>query len=161
PSGDLKTLPTGATALDFAFEIHSDIGCKCVCAKVNHNLVPLSHELHSGDQVEILTSSKQTPKEDWINYVVTAKAKSKIKSALKEEKKKVAAEGKEILIRKFRHLKVDFTMDNINELLAYYKIPSTLELFYRMAKDLLDISDLREFVNNQGTLKARGPKRVE
>jgi len=161
PSGDLKTLPTGATALDFAFEIHSDIGCKCIGAKVNHKLVPLSYALHSGDQVEILTSSKQTPKEDWLNYVVTAKAKSKIKSALKEEKKKVAAEGKEILIRKFRHLKVDFTIDNINELLAYYKIPSTLELFYRIAKDLLDISDLREFVNNQGALKARGPKRVE
>jgi len=161
PSGDLKTLPSSATALDFAFEIHSDIGCKCIGAKVNHKLVPLSYVMHSGDQVEILTSSKQTPKEDWLNYVVTAKAKSKIKSALKEEKKKVAAEGKEILIRKFRHLKVDYTIDNINELLSYYKIPSTLELFYRIAKELLDISDLREFVNNQGALKSRGPKRVE
>ena len=161
PSGDLKTLPSSATALDFAFEIHSDIGCKCIGAKVNHKLVPLSYVMHSGDQVEILTSSKQTPKEDWLNYVVTAKAKSKIKSALKEEKKKVASEGKEILIRKFRHLKVDYTIDNINELLAYYKIPSTLELFYRIAKDLLDISDLRDFANNQGALKAKGPKRVE
>jgi guanosine-3',5'-bis(diphosphate) 3'-pyrophosphohydrolase len=161
PGGDLKTLPKGATALDFAFEIHSDIGSRCIGAKVNHKLVPLSHALQSGDQVEILTSAKQAPKEDWLNYVVTAKARSKIKSALKEEKKKVAAEGKEILIRKFRHLKVDFTMDNINELLAYYKIPSTLELFYRIATDILDIRDLREFVNEKGAIRARGPRRVE
>ena len=87
PGGDMKTLPGNATALDFAFEIHTDLGSKCIGAKVNHKLVPLSHKLHSGDQVEILTSNKQTPKEDWLAYVVTAKAKSKIKSGIKGREK--------------------------------------------------------------------------
>ena len=161
PSGDMKTLPSNATALDFAFEIHSDLGSKCIGAKVNHKLVPLSHKLRSGDQVEILTSNKQNPKEDWLNYVVTAKAKSKIKTALKEEKKRVAEDGKEILERKFKHLKIDFNHDNINELLAYYKIPSSMELFYRIAKDVIDIQDLRDFLQDKGTIKAKTPQRIE
>ncbi|MBK6447275.1 MAG: bifunctional (p)ppGpp synthetase/guanosine-3',5'-bis(diphosphate) 3'-pyrophosphohydrolase [Bacteroidetes bacterium] len=161
PSGDMKTLPSNATALDFAFEIHSDLGSKCIGAKVNHKLVPLSHKLRSGDQVEILTSNKQNPKEDWLNYVVTAKAKSKIKTALKEEKKRVAEDGKEILQRKFKHLKIDFTNENINELLAYYKIPSSLELYYRIAKEVIDIQDLKEFLQDKGTIKARAPMRIE
>ncbi|HNQ00156.1 MAG TPA: TGS domain-containing protein, partial [Bacteroidia bacterium] len=161
PSGDMKTLPSNATALDFAFEIHSDLGSKCIGAKVNHKLVPLSHKLRSGDQVEILTSNKQNPKEDWLNYVVTAKAKSKIKTALKEEKKRVAEDGKEILQRKFRHLKIDFNNDNINELLAYYKIPSSMELFYRIAKDVIDVHDLKEFIQDKGTIKAKAPQKIE
>jgi GTP diphosphokinase / guanosine-3',5'-bis(diphosphate) 3'-diphosphatase len=94
PKGELKTLPTGSTALDFAFEIHSDIGSRCIGAKINHKLVPISHKLHSGDQVEILTSSKQNPKEDWLGFVVTAKAKSKIKGSLKEQKRILAETGK-------------------------------------------------------------------
>ena len=161
PGGDMKMLPGNATALDFAFEIHSDLGSKCIGAKVNHKLVPLSHKLRSGDQVEILTSNKQTPKEDWLNYVVTAKAKSKIKSALKEEKKKFAEDGKEILMRKFRHLKIAFNHDNINELLAYYKIPNSLELYFRIAKGVIDVQDLKEFVQEKGNLKAKNPPRVE
>jgi guanosine-3',5'-bis(diphosphate) 3'-pyrophosphohydrolase len=161
PTGELITLPSSATTLDFAFEIHTDIGSKCIGAKVNHRLVPLSHILRSGDQVEILTSSKQTPKEDWLNYVVTAKAKSKIKSALKEEKKRIGEDGKETLQRKFRHLKLDFNNENINELLAYYKIPSSLELFYRIAKGVLDIQDLKEFVQDKGTIKPKTPHRIE
>lgn len=161
PTGDMKTLPSQSTALDFAFEIHSDVGSKCIGAKVNHKLVPLSHKLRSGDQVEILTSNKQTPKEDWLNYVVTAKAKSKIKGALKEEKKRLAEDGKEILQRKFKHLKIDFNNDNINELLAYYKIPSALELFFRIAKGVIDVSDLKEFVQDKGVIKARTPHRIE
>jgi GTP pyrophosphokinase len=161
PGGDMKTLPSGATALDFAFEIHTDLGSKCIGAKVNHKLVPLSHKLRSGDQAEILTSNKQTPKEDWLSYVVTAKAKSKIKTALKEEKKKFGEDGKEILMRKFRHLKIDFNHDNINELLAYYKIPTSLELYYRIAKGVIDISDLKEFVDDKGVIKAKAPQRIE
>ncbi len=161
PTGELITLPSSATTLDFAFEIHTDIGSKCIGAKVNHRLVPLSHILRSGDQVEILTSSKQTPKEDWLNYVVTAKAKSKIKSALKEEKKSVGEDGKEILQRKFKHLKLEFNNENINELLAYYKIPSSLELYYRIAKGVLDIQDLKDFVQDKGTIKAKAPQRSE
>jgi GTP pyrophosphokinase len=161
PEGDMKMLPGSATALDFAFEIHSDLGSKCIGAKVNHKLVPLSHKLRSGDQVEILTSNKQKPKEDWLTYVVTAKAKSKIKNALKEEKKKLAEDGKEILIRKFRHLKVNFTPENINELLAYYKIPSSMELFYRIAKGVIDVQDLKEFAQDKGAIKAKTPQRIE
>jgi GTP pyrophosphokinase len=161
PEGDMKMLPGNATALDFAFEIHSDLGSKCIGAKVNHKLVPLSHKLRSGDQVEILTSNKQVPKEDWLGYVVTAKAKSKIKTALKEEKKKLAEDGKEILMRKLKHLKIQFTHENINELLAYYKIPSSMELFYRIAKGIIDISDLKEFAHDKGNLKAKTPPRIE
>ena len=97
PKGDLKRLRKGATALDFAFDIHSGVGKKCIGAKVNTKLVPLSHVLRNGDQVEILTSNKQTPNEDWLNYVVTAKARSVIKQSLKEDKKRVAVEGKETL----------------------------------------------------------------
>ena len=161
PGGDMKSLPGNATALDFAFEIHSDLGSKCIGAKVNHKLVPLSHKLRSGDQVEILTSNKQTPKEDWLSYVVTAKAKSKIKASLKEEKKKFGEDGKEILMRKLKHLKIEFNHDNINELLAFYKIPNSLELYYRIAKGILDIHDLKEFSQEKGSIKARAPQRVE
>ncbi len=161
PGGDMKMLPGNATALDFAFEIHSDLGSKCIGAKVNHKLVPLSHKLRSGDQVEILTSNKQTPKEDWLTYVVTAKAKSKIKTALKEEKKHFAEDGKEILMRKFKHLKIQFNHENINELLAYYKIPNSMELYYRIAKGLIDVQDLKEFIHEKGAIKAKVVQRVE
>jgi GTP diphosphokinase / guanosine-3',5'-bis(diphosphate) 3'-diphosphatase len=97
PKGELRTLPINSTALDFAYSIHSQVGNHCLGAKVNHKLVPLSHVLKSGDQVEIITSVKQSPKTDWLNYVSTARAKGKIKSALKEERKRQAEEGKEIL----------------------------------------------------------------
>jgi guanosine-3',5'-bis(diphosphate) 3'-pyrophosphohydrolase len=155
PTGELKTLPGGATALDFAFDIHTALGSRCIGAKVNHKLVPLSHVLHSGDQVEILTSNKQTPKEDWLKFVVTAKAKTRIKNALKDEKRRVAEEGKEILQRKLRHLKIDFSTDNIHELLAYYKIPNSLELFFRIATGVIDVQDLKEFANDKGRLKPK------
>ncbi len=161
PTGEMKSLPSQATALDFAFEIHTDLGSKCIGAKVNHKLVPLSHKLRSGDQIEILTSNKQTPKEDWLNYVVTAKAKSKIKGALKEEKKRVAEDGKEILERKFKHLKLHFNNENINELLAYYKIPNSMELYYRIAKGIIDIQDLRDFKQDKGSIKIHTPQRIE
>jgi len=154
PTGDLRNLPAGSTALDFAFDIHTDIGEHCIGAKVNHKLVPLSHNLKSGDQVEILTSSKQKPKEDWLTYVVTARAKSKIKAALKEDKRKIAEEGKEILTRKLRHLKIDFNQANINEILDFYRIPSSQELFFRIAKGIIDIGDLKEFIYSKGHIKA-------
>ncbi|MVZ67215.1 RelA/SpoT family protein [Sphingobacterium sp. DK4209] len=146
PKGTLVQLPNGATTLDFAFEIHTDIGATCIGAKVNHKLVPLSHELQNGDQVEIITSSKQTPKEDWLNFVVTAKAKSKIKSSLKEEKRRVAEDGKEILERKLKSLKITYNTENINKIANYFKFPSSQELFYNVAKGTIDIKNLREFV---------------
>jgi len=143
PKGDMRTLPFGATALDFAFEIHTKVGEKCIGAKVNHKLVPLSHQLKSGDQVEILTSSKQTPKEDWLSYVITARAKSKIKNALKEEKRKISEDGREILERKFAHSKLEFTVQNITDFQNFLKLPSAQELFYRVAKNIITVKHLK------------------
>ncbi|MBC7744714.1 MAG: bifunctional (p)ppGpp synthetase/guanosine-3',5'-bis(diphosphate) 3'-pyrophosphohydrolase [Flavobacterium sp.] len=149
PKGALIQLPINATALDFAFEIHTDIGISCIGAKVNHKLVPLAHKLQNGDQVEIITSSKQTPKEDWLNFVVTAKAKSKIKSALKEEKRKVAEEGKEILERKLKSLKITYNSDNLYKLTYYFKLPSTLDMLYNVATGIIDLKQLKEFAASE------------
>src|SRR4051794_29332215 len=115
PKGDVKMLPIGATALDFAFAVHSAVGSKCIGAKVNHKLVPISHKLRSGDQVEIITSNKQKPTEDWLNFVVTAKARSKIKDSLKEEKKSIADDGKYTVQRKLEAFGVAVSQHNIDE----------------------------------------------
>jgi guanosine-3',5'-bis(diphosphate) 3'-pyrophosphohydrolase len=152
PKGEIKTLPINSTALDFAFDIHTKVGEKCIGAKVNHKLVPLSYKLKSGDQVEVLTSNKQTPKEDWLGYVVTARAKSKIKNALKEERRKVAEDGKEMLERKFNHLKIDFSPSNITDLANYFKLPSVQELFYRVAVGNIDIKHLKDFGQEHGKI---------
>jgi guanosine-3',5'-bis(diphosphate) 3'-pyrophosphohydrolase len=149
PKGDMKTLPVGATALDFAFEIHTKVGEHCIGAKANHKLVPLSHELSSGDQVEILTSSKQVPKDDWLNYVITAKAKSKIKNSLKEQRKKIAEEGKEIIQRKFERHKLDFDNATINDFCNFLKLPSSQELFYRAALGNVDIKEIKEYIKHK------------
>ncbi len=149
PKGEMRTLPANATALDFAFDVHTKVGEKCIGAKVNHKLVPLSHPLKSGDQVEVLTSVKQHPKEDWLGYVVTARAKAKIKNALKEEKKKKAEEGREMLERKFNHLKLDFTVQNINLYATYMKLPSAQELFFRVAIGMLDLKTVKNFVRDK------------
>ncbi|TDX00206.1 RelA/SpoT family protein [Dinghuibacter silviterrae] len=145
PKGDVKMLPKGATALDFAFAVHSDIGSRCIGAKVNHKLVPIGHKLRSGDQIEIITSSKQRPNEDWLNIVVTAKAKSKIKDSLKEEKRKIADEGKYLLQRKLEQMGVAFNVHNVDELVSFYKTNSQLDLFYKIAIKTIDLKDLAEF----------------
>lgn len=145
PDGDLKTLPKGATAIDFAFHIHSQVGKHCIGAKVNHRLVPLSHELKSGDQVEIITSRKQAPKEDWLNYAVTARARQKIKQALKEEKKIVAADGKDILRRKFKSLGVAFLSVNISTLEKHFAVDSATELYYRIARGKIDLKKMKGY----------------
>src|SRR6476660_8514087 len=123
PKGDVKMLPVDSTALDFAFAIHSMVGSQCIGAKLNHKLVPISHKLRSGDQVEIITSAKQKPNEDWLSIVVTAKAKSKIKDALKEEKRKIADEGTYIVQKKLESLGTKFIQQNIDELVTFYKVP--------------------------------------
>ncbi|WP_109699816.1 RelA/SpoT family protein [Chitinophaga deserti] len=145
PKGDLKILPVSSTALDFAYSIHSAVGNKCIGAKVNYKLVPLSHKLRSGDQVEIITSNKQKPSEDWLNIVLTAKAKGKIKDALKEEKRKVAMDGKDILHRKLDHMKASASQYNINELVQFYKQPSPLDLYYQVAVKNIDLRELKQF----------------
>ncbi|MBA2330008.1 MAG: bifunctional (p)ppGpp synthetase/guanosine-3',5'-bis(diphosphate) 3'-pyrophosphohydrolase [Flavisolibacter sp.] len=161
PKGDVKMLPVGATALDFAFAVHSEVGSKCIGAKVNHKLVPISHKLRSGDQVEIITSNKQKPSEDWLNFVVTAKARSKIKDALKEIKKQVAEEGKYTLQRKFEGLGVALNQHNIDELVSYYKLHSNLELFYAIAIKNIDLKELKEFKITGDRLDAPKPVKVQ
>lgn len=145
PKGDVKMLPIGSSALDFAFSIHSVIGSKCIGAKLNHKLVPLSYKLRSGDQMEIITSNKQKPSEDWLAMVVTAKAKNKIKDSLKEEKRRIAEEGKYTLQRRLENMGAAFSQFNIEELTAFYKLNSPLDLFYRIATKALDLSELKEF----------------
>ena len=159
PKGDLMKLPFGATALDFAFEIHSDIGTKCIGAKVNHRLVPLSHKLQNGDQVEVITSDKQKPKEDWLNFVITSKAKSKIKSAIREQKIKIAEDGKEILDRKLKSLKISNTNQSISKIALFFGLPSNIELYYQVAIGKLDLKELREYqVTEKKTPQKTQPK---
>jgi GTP pyrophosphokinase len=145
PKGDVKMLPIGSTALDFAFSIHSAIGTKCIGAKINHKLVPISHKLRSGDQVEIITSNKQKPNEDWLNFVVTAKAKSKIKDALKEVKRTIAEEGKYILQRKLEGIGAAYSQPNVETLVTYYKFSSHLDFYYQIAVKALDLKELKDF----------------
>lgn len=157
PKGDLKRLRKGATALDFAFEIHSGVGKKCIGAKVNNKLVPLSHVLKNGDQVEILTSNKQVPNEDWLNFVVTAKARSVIKQSLKEDKKKIATEGKDALERKLKSLKIEISESNILLLMNYYKVISPLDLYFSIANRKIDLSELAKFDVVGGKIKLPKP----
>ncbi len=147
PKGELRTLPLGSTALDFAYSIHTQVGNNCLGAKVNHKLVPLNHELKSGDQVEIINSAKQNPKPDWINYATTARAKGKIKAALKEQRNKLAVEGKEILDRKLKRLKIDNNKNNINQLVNYFRLKSHLDLYYEVANENITTKELRNFVS--------------
>jgi GTP diphosphokinase / guanosine-3',5'-bis(diphosphate) 3'-diphosphatase len=153
PRGDLRVLPTGSTTLDFAFDIHTDIGLKCIGAKVNNRLVPLSHQLKSGHQVEIITSTKQKPNEEWLKFVVTARAKQKIKSALNEERNRIADDGREILDRKLKQYNIRFTSENITVLEKYYKVPSATELYIRIAKGKIDLAKLRSIKNVGGVLE--------
>ncbi len=145
PRGELKTLPSGSTALDFAFDIHTDIGAKCIGAKVNQKLVPINHTLKNGDQIEILTSSKQKPKEDWLRFVVTQKAKAKIKDLLKEAKRKQAEEGKEVLLRKMKQLKIEPTTQTYDLLRLFFNVNSQLDLHYNVAIGKIGLNELKRF----------------
>ena len=146
PNGDLKTLPKGATALDFAFEIHTDVGLKCMGVKVNGKLVALSHQLQSGDQVEVITSQKQRPREDWLRFVVTSRAKSKIKSALKDDKKVIAVVGKEIAERKLKHLKLKLTSQTETELIKHFDTGTSIDLYFRFGTGAISNTEIKEFV---------------
>ncbi len=146
PNGDLKALPKNATALDFAFAIHTQVGMNCRGAKVNGKLKPISYKLKSGDQVEIITSKNQKPNIGWLDFVVTARARTRIKNSLKEDQKKIAAEGKEILTRKLRHLKIELNEKVVNELVNYFKLHTSLDLFYRMGNGSIDNNQLKDFI---------------
>lgn len=149
PKGDLKKLPAGSCVLDFAFDIHSDLGINCIGAKLNNKLVPISHQLNNGDQVEILSSSKQKPNEEWFDYVVTAKAKSKIREYFKQIRLKASQMGKEILERKFKHAKVPFNSDNLHVLIKHFKLKSVSDLYYQIANEKIDRTkiDIEEILN--------------
>jgi GTP pyrophosphokinase len=146
PKGDLKSLPKDASALDFAFSIHTDVGLKCRGAKVNGKLVALSHKLKSGDQIEAITTSNNKPNARWLDFVITARARTKIKAALKDEEKQIAEEGKAILTRKLRHLKISFNDKVINELVNFFQLRTSFDLFFRIGNGAIDNTQLKAFV---------------
>jgi guanosine-3',5'-bis(diphosphate) 3'-pyrophosphohydrolase len=145
PKGEIKSLPKGATSLDFAFSIHSEIGVKTRGTKVNGKLVPLNYVLNSGDQVEIITSQHQKPTIHWLDYVTTARAKNKIKNVLNDNIKKIGEDGREILTRKLRHLKITLNETTINELVNYFKLQTSLDLFYRVGIGAIENQQLRDY----------------
>ncbi len=169
PKGDLKSLPKDASALDFAFAIHTDVGLKCRGAKVNGKLVPLSYTLSSGDQIEVITSSTNKPNSRWLDFVITARARTKIRAALKEEEKEIAEEGKAILKRKLRHLKIPFNENTTNELVNFFKLKTSFDLFYRMGNGAIDNTQLKAYVSQRNssilnffkTKLRRGPSPTE
>ncbi|MFZ9981822.1 MAG: RelA/SpoT family protein [Cyclobacteriaceae bacterium] len=157
PRGELKTLPVGATALDFAFEIHSDIGSRCIGAKVNQKLVPINHVLRNGDQIEILTSGKQKPNEDWLRFVVSSKAKSRIKESIKEVRRKIAEQGKELMQRKFRQLGIEMTPQLMEQMRLFFNESSNQEIWFKIGRGILTVADFRRFKErrSQGLIKPK------
>ena len=149
PKGEIKILPIGSTALDFAFSVHSDLGTKCLGAKVNGKLVPISYVLQNGDQVDILSSQNQKPKLDWLDIVVTSKAKSKIKAYLNSHKNEASQEGKETLQRKLRHAKINFNDEEINKMQKFFNLKTSQELFMAFQDGTLDTGDLRKYIESK------------
>ncbi len=149
PNGDLINLPKSANCIDFAFEIHTEVGLKCIGSKINGKQVPLITKLKSGDQVEILTSKKQIPRKDWLNHVVTAKAKSKIKNALKEEKKQIGKIGQEILERKLKKIKIKYDNKIVNDLTKYFHLDTSLDLFFKVGIGDIKNTDLKQFLTEK------------
>jgi GTP diphosphokinase / guanosine-3',5'-bis(diphosphate) 3'-diphosphatase len=160
PKGEVKMLPIGASALDFAFGVHTAVGSKCIGAKVNHKLVPISHKLRSGDQIEIITSAKQKPNIEWLNFVVTSKAKTKIKDTLKEEKRAIAEEAKYTLQRKLEGMGAAMSQHNLEELASFYKVNSSLDLLYDIAIKKIDLKELKEFTVHGDKILAPKPVKV-
>ncbi|EJF36298.1 RelA/SpoT family protein [Capnocytophaga sp. oral taxon 335 str. F0486] len=149
PNGEIKSLPKGATPLDFAFYIHTGVGLKTRGAKVNNKLVPLNYVLKSGETVEIITAENVKPTKNWLNYATTAKARSKIKNALKEETKTVAAEGKEILVRKLKQLKITLNEEVMNEMVSYFKTKTSLDIYYQAGTGEINNQMLKDFVSHR------------
>ncbi|MGB0524607.1 MAG: RelA/SpoT family protein [Flammeovirgaceae bacterium] len=145
PKGDLKKFPTGASVLDFAFEIHTEVGAKCLGAKVNGKLVPLNYKLQNGDQVEILTSNQPKANEGWLKYVVTSRARSKIKDYLKEDFKRLAALGKEVVMRKFKQMKIQFNERNVTKLTHFFNYKTESEFYYHIGNGDIDHTEIKRF----------------
>ena len=149
PNGEIKSLPKGATPIDFAFSIHTGVGLKTRGAKVNNKLVPLNQVLKSGDTVEIITAENAKPTKNWLNYATTSKARSKIKNALKEETKTVAAEGKEILLRKLKQLKINLTEEVMNDMVNYFKTKTSLDIYYQAGTGEITNQMLKDFASHR------------
>lgn len=158
PKGDLQVLQRGATALDFAFDIHTQIGARCMAAKVNNTLVPLSYVLQNGDQVEVITSNRQKPSEDWLRFVVTSKAKTKIKDLIKEDNKRYVTDGREMVSKKLRLLRMEMTNEVINQLRAYFGSKTTDDFFYRIGKGHIDVGELKKFKSDKEAKENRANK---
>ena len=168
PMGDLYSLSKGSTALDFAFNVHTEIGLHTRGTRVNGKLVSLSHQLKSGDQVEVITSDKVKPNSNWLDYATSGRAISKIKSSLKEEEKQIAKDGKIILARKLKSLKITLDEKTTNQLVVYFKIKTSLDLFYRVGVGIIDNKKLKEFVASRNNMfvsffknKLRKPSKPE
>ena len=149
PKGEIKSLPKGATSLDFAFSIHSEIGIKTRGTRVNGKLVQLNHELKSGDQIEVITSPNQKPTINWLEYVTTSRAKNKIRNVLNEDTKKIAEEGKELLTRKLKHLKINLNESIVNELVNFFKLKTSLDLFYRVGIGAIENQQLKDYASQK------------
>ena len=167
PKGDLITLPYGATALDFAFDIHTEVGAHCIGAKVNQKLVPLNYALKNGDQVEILTSKKQRPAEDWLKIVVSSKARAKIKDSLKEERKKYSLDGKEVIQRKLKQMKLPLDQEVLEQLTAYFNVKTPTDLFYMVGMGKIDHNEIKQFqevkkeIRKRPNLKSSDPENFQ
>ena len=157
PNGDLITLPINSTVLDFAFSIHSELGSKCTGAKIDDKLVPINQKLKSGDQVNVITSSKQKPSEDWINKVVTSKAKSAIKGNLTRQRKTLSNQGKDLIKRKLKQLKINFD-EEISKIASYFQYKSIIEFYYDIAGNTFNLKRIREYVENSKISKSKSKK---
>ena len=153
PKGEIKILPVGSTALDFAFSVHTDLGMKCLGAKINGKLVPISYVLQNGDQIDILSSQNQKPKQDWLDIVITSKAKSRIKAALNSEKNGQVAEGKEIFQRKLRHAKLTFSEEEVNNIQKFFNHKTSQDLFLKFYDGTYDTTDLKKYADSKSALK--------
>ena len=159
PKGDLITLPSNSTVLDFAFSIHSELGSKCTGAKIEDRLVPINHNLSSGDQIELLTSSKQKPSEDWLNKVVTSKAKSAIKSKITSQRKNISNQGKDLLKRKLKQLKIEFD-ENISKIASYFQYKSIIEFYYEIAKGSFNLKRIKEYLEYEVEVRNKNKNAV-
>jgi guanosine-3',5'-bis(diphosphate) 3'-pyrophosphohydrolase len=149
PQGDLRRLPKDSTVLDFAFDIHTGVGSSCTGAKVNGKIVPIRYVLNNGDRVEIITSKNQKPKQDWLDFVATSKAKAKIKQSLNEELFKEAEHGKEIIKRRFRNWKIVYNDENIRKLIHHYKFKTAVDLYYQVANEKIDLAEIKEILTHE------------
>ena len=159
PNGDLKTLPQNSTVIDFAFSIHSELGSKCTGAKIDDKLVPINHQLKSGDQVNVITSSNQKPSEDWLKKVVTSKAKSAIKNNINRQRKNLSSQGKDLIKRKFKQLKLEFD-ENISKVSSYFQYKSIIEFYYDIAKGSFNLKRLKEYLDHVKNVSNKSKNKI-